>query len=300
MDDVPAIADEAAGGRRRVAARRGGPDGARRRGGRRPLRGRRLRAAPRRRPSAWSCSPTTRGRGLGSALLGRVEASYAGGLTAWSHGNHPAAARLAAAHGWDRVRDLWVMRRSSSLPLPPLEVPDGRDDPVVARRRRRRGRGGQRGRLRAPPRAGRDGPRQPRPPDGRAVVRPGRPARRGGRLGGARLPLDQAARRRGPARSTSSASTRPRRAAGSARCSRSPGCTTSRGSASRRSCSTSSPTTHRPSRSTHGSGSSTRTRTRTCSTAAPYGTPRSRRSRSTSSVLVSGAGGRAGRPRGRR
>ena len=69
--------------------------------------------------------PTMRGRGLGTALLGRLETSYAGGLTAWSHGNHPAAARLAAAYDWDRVRDLWVMRRSSSLPLPDLEVPAG-------------------------------------------------------------------------------------------------------------------------------------------------------------------------------
>jgi mycothiol synthase len=68
--------------------------------------------------------PTMRGRGLGSALLDRLEASYAGELVAWSHGNHPAAARLAAAYGWDRVRDLWVMRRSSSLPLPALEVPE--------------------------------------------------------------------------------------------------------------------------------------------------------------------------------
>ena len=77
--------------------------------------------------------PAARGRGLGSALLARAESSYdtgsgtgsGTGLTAWSHGNHPAAARLAARHGWDRVRDLWVMRRPSSLPLPALEVPDG-------------------------------------------------------------------------------------------------------------------------------------------------------------------------------
>ncbi|HEU4337478.1 MAG TPA: mycothiol synthase [Nocardioides sp.] len=73
--------------------------------------------------------PAARGRGLGSALLARAESSYdtgsATGLTAWSHGNHPAAARLAARHGWERVRDLWVMRRPSSLPLPALEVPDG-------------------------------------------------------------------------------------------------------------------------------------------------------------------------------
>jgi len=77
--------------------------------------------------------PAARGRGLGSALLARAGSSYdtgsgtgsGTGLTAWSHGNHPAAARLAARHGWDRVRDLWVMRRPSSLPLPALEVPDG-------------------------------------------------------------------------------------------------------------------------------------------------------------------------------
>ena len=77
--------------------------------------------------------PAARGRGLGSALLARAESSYdtgsgtgsGTGLTAWSHGNHPAAARLAARHGWDRVRDLWVMRRPTSLPLPALEVPDG-------------------------------------------------------------------------------------------------------------------------------------------------------------------------------
>ena len=69
--------------------------------------------------------PTARGRGRGAALLERVEASYDGALTAWSHGNHPAAARLAASHGWDRVRDLWVMRRSAARQLPPLEPPPG-------------------------------------------------------------------------------------------------------------------------------------------------------------------------------
>lgn len=67
--------------------------------------------------------PDHRGRGLGASLLRQV--SYDGELTAWSHGNHPAAARLAAAEGWDRVRDLWVMRRPSSDPLPELSLPDG-------------------------------------------------------------------------------------------------------------------------------------------------------------------------------
>ena len=69
--------------------------------------------------------PSARGRGVGSALLARVEASYDGPLAAWSHGNHPAAARLAARHGWSRVRDLWVMRRPLTDPLPALVVPEG-------------------------------------------------------------------------------------------------------------------------------------------------------------------------------
>jgi mycothiol synthase len=68
--------------------------------------------------------PNSRGRGVGTALLEGV-ASYDGALVAWSHGDHPAAARLATAYGWERVRDLWVMRRPTSLPLSPLELPDG-------------------------------------------------------------------------------------------------------------------------------------------------------------------------------
>ncbi|MDR7252059.1 mycothiol synthase [Nocardioides sp. BE266] len=69
--------------------------------------------------------PAARGRGIGAALLARASSSYGSGVTAWSHGNHPAAARLAASHGWDKVRDLWVMRRPTSLTLPALSVPDG-------------------------------------------------------------------------------------------------------------------------------------------------------------------------------
>lgn len=69
--------------------------------------------------------PAARGRGLGSSLLARAEEAHAGALTAWSHGNHPAAARLARSHGWDRVRDLWVMRRPASVPLPAPATPSG-------------------------------------------------------------------------------------------------------------------------------------------------------------------------------
>lgn len=57
-------------------------------------------------------SPSSRGSGQGHLL---TEAALAGldrsAVSAWSHGNHPAAARLADAFGFDRVRELWKMRR---------------------------------------------------------------------------------------------------------------------------------------------------------------------------------------------
>jgi mycothiol synthase len=69
-------------------------------------------------------APGARGRGLGRSLL---EDALADGvpapLLAWSHGDHPAAARLAATAGFERVRELWVMRRPMSLPLDDLVVP---------------------------------------------------------------------------------------------------------------------------------------------------------------------------------
>ena len=68
-------------------------------------------------------APGSRGRGVGAALAAAATAAP-GPLTAWSHGNHPAAAALARSHGLDRVRDLWVMRRDLSG-LPPLEPVDG-------------------------------------------------------------------------------------------------------------------------------------------------------------------------------
>ncbi len=69
-------------------------------------------------------APQARGRGLGAELaaagLGGAEP-----LTAWSHNDHPAAARLAARHGLRRARELWVMRREAALPRPALTVPEG-------------------------------------------------------------------------------------------------------------------------------------------------------------------------------
>lgn len=60
--------------------------------------------------------PSARGRGEGSALLAEVLRDVpTGELRAWSHGDHPAAGALARRHGFDRARELWVMRRPSSL-----------------------------------------------------------------------------------------------------------------------------------------------------------------------------------------
>jgi mycothiol synthase len=69
-------------------------------------------------------APGARGQGLGREL---AEASLGGGdpVTAWSHNDHPAAAVLAERHGLRRARELWVMRRPASEPLPELVVPDG-------------------------------------------------------------------------------------------------------------------------------------------------------------------------------
>lgn len=61
--------------------------------------------------------PDHRRQGLGAASLATVE----GPAHAWSHGNHPAAARLAVTQGFERVRDLWVMRRPAREPLPELD-----------------------------------------------------------------------------------------------------------------------------------------------------------------------------------
>jgi mycothiol synthase len=69
-------------------------------------------------------APDARDQGLGGTLAAQA---FAGDrpVTAWSHGDHPAAARLAARHGLDRARELWVMRRQASSPLPEAPAPDG-------------------------------------------------------------------------------------------------------------------------------------------------------------------------------
>ena len=60
--------------------------------------------------------PDARRRGLATSWLGDIQ----GPAQAWSHGDHPGAAVLASRFGFSRVRDLWVMRRPMTEPLPPM------------------------------------------------------------------------------------------------------------------------------------------------------------------------------------
>lgn len=69
--------------------------------------------------------PASRGRGVGGSLVEQALASYDGGLQAWSHADHPGAARLAQRHRFDRVRELWVMRRPSGGPSGAITLPEG-------------------------------------------------------------------------------------------------------------------------------------------------------------------------------
>jgi len=70
--------------------------------------------------------PSARGKGIGSRLLGQLLAEASGPLVGWSHGGSAAAAALAAAYGFRPARELWVMRRPTTEPLPPLPAaPDG-------------------------------------------------------------------------------------------------------------------------------------------------------------------------------
>jgi mycothiol synthase len=70
--------------------------------------------------------PAHRGQGLG-LLLTRALVAEAGDrpLRLWAHGDLPAAARLAAAAGFERVRALWKMRRPLQTELDEPRVADG-------------------------------------------------------------------------------------------------------------------------------------------------------------------------------
>ncbi len=70
--------------------------------------------------------PAHRRQGLG-LLLTRALVAEAGErpLRLWAHGDLPAAARLATAAGFERVRSLWQMRRSLQSRLDRPQVADG-------------------------------------------------------------------------------------------------------------------------------------------------------------------------------
>ncbi|HKA67898.1 MAG TPA: mycothiol synthase [Actinomycetes bacterium] len=70
--------------------------------------------------------PGNRRRGAGRALVrAMLDASPDRQLRLWAHGDHPAAAALAASLGFERVRSLWQMRRSLAEPWPDAALPNG-------------------------------------------------------------------------------------------------------------------------------------------------------------------------------
>jgi mycothiol synthase len=72
--------------------------------------------------------PESRRHGLGERLLTWALAEApeeSAPLQAWSQTDHPGAVRLAERYDFDRVRELWVMRRPTSEPVGEVEVPEG-------------------------------------------------------------------------------------------------------------------------------------------------------------------------------
>lgn len=70
--------------------------------------------------------PDARRQGRATALLADHLADHgANSVNAWSHGNHPAAARLAHRWGFERVRELWVLRRGLDARVAAPVLPPG-------------------------------------------------------------------------------------------------------------------------------------------------------------------------------
>jgi len=70
--------------------------------------------------------PAHRGQGLGLRLVRALVAEASGRpLRLWAHGDLPAASRLAADAGFERVRALWQMRRSLQARIGRPQVADG-------------------------------------------------------------------------------------------------------------------------------------------------------------------------------
>ncbi|HUR51654.1 MAG TPA: mycothiol synthase [Mycobacteriales bacterium] len=70
--------------------------------------------------------PEHRNRGIGREIAAvLLEQAPDGRLRLWAHGEHPGAAAMAKAGGFERSRALWQMRRSLDAPLPPVQLPEG-------------------------------------------------------------------------------------------------------------------------------------------------------------------------------
>ncbi|MGO4490860.1 mycothiol synthase [Arthrobacter sp. 2YAF22_2] len=71
--------------------------------------------------------PSYRNQGVADRLVGELQRVRGfAGLKAWSHGNHEAAADLAARYGYAPVRELWKMRLATAASeLPDVAVPEG-------------------------------------------------------------------------------------------------------------------------------------------------------------------------------
>ena len=71
--------------------------------------------------------PSYRNQGVADRLVGALqERRGLQGLKAWSHGNHEAAADLAARYGFVPVRELWKMRMTTAAAdLPDVVLPEG-------------------------------------------------------------------------------------------------------------------------------------------------------------------------------
>jgi mycothiol synthase len=71
--------------------------------------------------------PSYRNQGVADRLVGTLQDRRGlQGLKAWSHGNHEAAADLAARYGFVSVRELWKMRMTTAAAdLPDAGLPDG-------------------------------------------------------------------------------------------------------------------------------------------------------------------------------
>lgn len=70
--------------------------------------------------------PEARGQGRAGTLIGAYLIDHGTRTaSAWSHGDHPAAARLARRWGFDIVRELWVLRRPFDGPVAAPPPPPG-------------------------------------------------------------------------------------------------------------------------------------------------------------------------------